>query len=31
MMLTGDRLETAVNVAFNCKMLDPGTQIFRIE
>lgn len=25
MMLTGDRLETALSVAFSCKMLDLGT------
>jgi phospholipid-translocating ATPase len=30
-MLTGDRQETAVNVAFSCDLLDQGTQIFRIE
>jgi magnesium-transporting ATPase (P-type) len=30
-MLTGDRLETAVNVGFSSKLLDVGTQIFRIE
>jgi magnesium-transporting ATPase (P-type) len=30
-MLTGDKLETAVNVGFSCKLLDQGTQIFRIE
>lgn len=30
-MLTGDKLETAVNVGFSCNILDQGTQIFRIE
>lgn len=30
-MLTGDRIETAVNVGFSCDLLDQGTQIFRIE
>jgi magnesium-transporting ATPase (P-type) len=30
-MLTGDKLETAVNIGFACKVLDQGTQIFRIE
>lgn len=30
-MLTGDKLETAVNIGFSCKVLDQGTQIFRIE
>lgn len=24
-MLTGDRLESAVNVGFSCRVLDPGT------
>jgi phospholipid-translocating ATPase len=30
-MMTGDSLQTAVNVGFSCKLLDQGTQIFRIE
>jgi len=30
-MLTGDNLETAANVGFACRLLDQGTQIFRIE
>lgn len=30
-MLTGDKIETSVNVGFSCNLLDQGTQIFRIE
>lgn len=30
-MLTGDSMETAINVGFSCKLLDQGTQIFRID
>jgi len=30
-MLTGDCMETAVNVGFSCALLDQGTQIFRID
>jgi magnesium-transporting ATPase (P-type) len=30
-MLTGDKVDTAVNIGFSCKVLDQGTQIFRIE
>jgi phospholipid-transporting ATPase len=30
-MLTGDKIETAVNIGFATKILDQGTQIFRIE
>jgi len=30
-MLTGDKLETAINIGFSCKVLDQSTQILRIE
>ena len=30
-MLTGDRQETAVNVAFSCDLIDSGTQLFKID
>ena len=30
-MLTGDAMETAINVGFSCKLLDLGTQIFKID
>lgn len=30
-MLTGDSMETAINIGFSCKLLDLGTQIFKID
>ena len=30
-MLTGDSMETAINIGFSCKLLDFGTQIFKID
>lgn len=30
-MLTGDKMETAINIGFACKVLDNNLQTFRIE
>lgn len=30
-MLTGDKIETAINIGFSCSVLDQNTQIIRIE
>jgi len=30
-MLTGDKIETAINIGFSCRVLDQSTQILRIE
>jgi magnesium-transporting ATPase (P-type) len=30
-MLTGDKIETAINIGFACKVLDYKTLIIRIE
>ena len=30
-MLTGDKIETAINIGFSCKVLDYKTLIVRIE
>lgn len=30
-MLTGDKIETAINIGFSCRVLDHSTQILRIE
>jgi magnesium-transporting ATPase (P-type) len=30
-MLTGDKLETAINIGFSCQVLDYKTSIFKVE
>jgi magnesium-transporting ATPase (P-type) len=29
-MLTGDKLETAINIGYSCQLLDKKTKIFKI-
>ena len=30
-MLTGDKLETAINIGFSCKVLDQDSELFQID
>ena len=30
-VLTGDKIETAINIGFSCKLLDPEMEIFIVD